>query len=125
MASQAEHIEKAEHDEAFCLSIKETPYLDWVVIGIYYSALHYTESYLAIKDEHPDNHPFRNNIIEGDPNLGWRFYVKMYKPLRDDSYEARYKIRTFTPEEVQKDIIPLLEAIKHHLKRFVPQIKVT
>lgn len=125
MASQVEHIEKAEHNEAFCLSIEETPYLDWVVTGIFYSALHYTESYLAIKGEHPNNHPIRNNIIEDDPNLGWRFYVKMYKPLRDDSYEARYKIRTFAPEEVHNDIIPLLEAIKNHLKKFVPQIKIT
>jgi len=125
MASQVEHIGKAEHDEAFYLSIKETPYLDWVVTGIFYSALHYTESYLAIKDEHPDNHPIRNRIIEDDPNLGWRFYAKMYKPLRDDSYEARYKIRIFAPQEVQNDIIPLLEAIKNHLHKFVPQIKIT
>jgi uncharacterized protein (UPF0332 family) len=125
MASIEEHIEKAENNEAFSLSIKNTPYLDWVVTGIFYSALHYTEGYLATKGEHPDNHPFRNELIQEDPNLGWRFYSKMYKHLRDDSYEARYQIRTFAPEEIQNDIIPLLEAIKNHLKKFVPQIKIT
>lgn len=125
MASQAEHIKKAKHNEAFYLSIKETQYLDWVVNGIFYSALHYIESYFAIKDEHPNNHPLRGKIIETDPNLGSYFYRKMYKHLRDDSYEARYNVRIFTSEEIQKEIIPKLEAIKHHLKQYIPQIKIT
>ncbi len=125
MASQAEHIKKAEHNEAYYLSIKETPYLDWVVNGIFYSALHYIESYLATKGEHPDSHRLRNDIIEADPKLGWRFYTRMYKHLRDDSYEARYNVRIFTSGEIQKEIIPKLEAIKQHLKQYMPQIKIT
>ena len=125
MASQEEHIKQAQHNESFSLSIKETPYLDWVVTGIFYSALHYIEGYLAINDGHPDIHAVRNEMIEEDPNLGWRFYSRMYRHLRDDSYEARYKIRTFDTEEIQNDIIPLLNAIKNHLRRFVPQIRIT
>ena len=123
MASKAEHINKAEHNESFFQTIIETGYLDWAVNGIFYSALHYLESYLAINDDHPANHPLRNDSIQRDLNLGGRFYSKLYKPLRDDSYEARYEMRVFTREEVRNDIIPLLEAIKTHLEQYVPQIK--
>src|SRR5208337_3068619 len=76
MASQEEHIKQAQHNESFSLSIKETPYLDWVVTGIFYSALHYIEGYLAINDGHPDIHAVRNEMIEEDPNLGWRFIAE-------------------------------------------------
>jgi hypothetical protein len=49
MPADLEHLHRAEHNEESYLSFDliTTPYLDWVVNGIFYSALHYIESYLA------------------------------------------------------------------------------
>ncbi len=124
MANQLDHINKARHNEAFATSINGTKYLDWVVNGIFYSALHYTEAYLAIYDIHPDSHPVRNEFIREDRNLGWNFYRNMYRPLRDDSYEARYNMRIFTSEEVNRDIISVLENLKQYLSQYIREINI-
>jgi len=124
MPNQLDHINKARHNEAFAASIKETQFLDWLVNGVFYSAMHYTEAYLAINNNHPNSHPVRNEFIQEDPNLGWNFYRNMYRPLRDDSYEARYNMRIFTLDEINRHIIPLLESVKQHLSQYIRQINI-
>jgi hypothetical protein len=123
MSTQKDHIDKARHNEQFfsSLDIETTSFLDWVVTGIFYSALQYLDSYLANHGEHPDKHFDRINLIWAKPDLG-RSFFRLYRPLEDDSRDGRYRMRTFTPDEVRNDIIPLLEGIKRHLRHYVPQI---
>lgn len=124
MPSQKEHIEKARHNERFFSSfdIKATPFLDWVVSGIFYSALHYVDSYLSIKGEHPLTHGQRTPLIHAArPDLG-RSFFRDYRSLKDDSEQGRYNMRVFTPDEIRRHILPLLNDIKTHLKRFIPEI---
>lgn len=121
-----EHLKKAKHNEAFFISfdIDKTLYLDWVVNGIFYSALHYIEAYLATQDKHSDSHFSRNIFIEEDTRLGRRFYRDMYRSLHDDSNDARYNMRDFTPDEIKRHIIPQYEDIKQYLQQYIPQIKI-
>lgn len=123
MPSRKNHVDQARHNEQFFSSfyINTTPFLDWVVNGIFYSSLHYLDSYLANKGKHPGNHYERNTSINDDPDLG-RSFFHLYMPLRDDSREARYNIRAFTPDEIRRDIMPLLNGIKTHLRRYIPEI---
>jgi len=123
MPLQKDHIDKARHNEQFCSSfdLNTTPFLDWVVNGIFYSALHYVDSYFASKNLHPGNRYNRNTLIKDDPNIGKSVYY-LYRSLQDDSEEGRYRMKVFSSDEIQRDIIPLLNDIKTHLKRHVPEI---
>ena len=123
MPTRKDHIAKARHNEQFFSSfnIDTTPFLDWVVNGVFYSATHYLDSYFANRGEHPPTHKIRNDLIWNEPELG-RSFFHLYRPLKDDSEEGRYNMRIFTPDEIRWYIIPLLNKIKAHLKRYVPEI---
>jgi len=125
MPTLKEHLRKAIHNEDFYSSfdLEKTPYLDWVVNGIFYSALHYMGSYFATQNQHPGDHLERNRLIEVDPNLGRNFYISCYRDLKDDSEDARYRMRTFIAKEIRQDIIPLLKSVKQFLNQYVKEIK--
>jgi len=123
MPSRSDHVGKARHNEQFFSSfdINTTPFLDWVVNGIFYSALHYLDSYFANKGKHPGDHQKRIRLIWAERDLG-RSFFRLYRPLKDDSEEGRYNMRTFAPDEIRLYMIPLLNNIKAHLKRYIPEI---
>lgn len=124
MPNLGDHISKAKHNEQFFSSfdLDKTPYLDWVVNGVFYSTLYYLDSCFAAQNEHPVNYFKRGDLIRKDANLGRKFYTSWYKPLKDDSENGRYDMRVFTADEIRSDIIPLLKHIKRHLKQYVTQI---
>lgn len=124
MSTDLDHLRKAEYNEEFCLSfdLDSTPYLDWVVNGVFYSALHYIESYLATQGKHPITHGMRNAEIKNDPNLGRDIFRKI-NSLKDDSESGRYLMKNFTPGEIRQFIIPELDNIKTYLKQYIPQIR--
>ena len=123
MPRQEEHIEKARYNEQFFSSfnLDTIPFLDWVVNGIFYSALHYLDSYLASKGENPGEHRERIRLIQGDPNLGQLIFYH-YMSLKDDSEGGRYNMKVFLPDEITNDILPSLNSIKTHLKKYIPEI---
>ena len=123
MPTRKEHLAKARHNEQFLsfFDINTTPFLDWVVNGIFYSALHYVDSYLAIKGENPGEHGERIGLIQKDPNLGRLFFYD-YMSLKDDSEEGRYNMKVFLPDEIRNHILPSLNSIKTHLKTYIPEI---
>jgi len=124
MPNKIEHLSKAEYNENYYqyFDLVNTPYLDWVVNGVFYSALHYIESYLATQNNHPATHADRNAYIREDPNLG-RYIFKKYTSLKDDSESGRYYMKSFTPGEIQQFIIPNLYYIKEYLQKYIPQIR--
>ena len=124
MSNRKDHIDKARHNERFFSSfdIDTTPFLDWVVNGIFYSALQYLDCYLANQNKHPGNHSVRNSEIRADPVGLGRSFFKQYMHLKDDSEEGRYNMRVFVPDEVRNDILPLLSKIKTHLKKYIHDI---
>jgi hypothetical protein len=126
MPTRKEHIDKAKHNEQFYSSfdLNTTPFLDWVVNGIFYSALHYLDSYFAGKagkGRHPGDHKERIKLIWAYPDLG-RSFFRLYMHLKDDSEAGRYDTRVFAPDAIRRDIIPKLNDIKTHLKRYLPEI---
>lgn len=124
MPIESEHLQKAEYNETFYQSfdLNRTQYYDWVVNGIFYSVLHYIEAYLATQNLHSLDHADRNAKIRSDNNLG-RYVYKKYMELKDDSEGGRYRMQNFTPGEIRQDMIPKLDEIKEHLKRYVPKIR--
>lgn len=114
-----EHLDKAKHNENYYQSfnLDNTPYLDWVVNGIFYSAVHYVDAYFATIRFHPRDHQRRIDRILQDNNLGRNFYINYYRPLDQHSRSGRYNMKVFTSIEVRQDIIPLLSGVKQHLQQ--------
>ncbi|MDL1970998.1 MAG: HEPN domain-containing protein [Candidatus Desulfofervidaceae bacterium] len=107
MATVQEHLKKAEHNEKFfvcLLSDKSDPFLDWVITGMFYSALHYIRALAA-------QHGFKNvsSYAQIDRLFSTltmfkhnkKVYIS-YRRLKDFSRNARYEMEDFTRKEVEE-----------------------
>jgi len=91
-------INKAKHNEDFLTSLEShfpDEYLDWKLVVIFYSALHYTNAFFKFKNvPHPHNHTERKEKIDpGNQNASLPFSqecYKLYMELYDYAHNARY-----------------------------------
>lgn len=97
MATEKEHIRKATYNEKFYKEIVER-YPDWAVTGLFYSALHLVEAFLAKKNIHPEDHKTRLSLVAKVKELKPLF--SQYRALYDCSVNARYRMYNFSSEEV-------------------------
>jgi hypothetical protein len=119
MPTRDQHLRKAQHNERFFTSfdINLTPYLDWVITGIFYAALHYIRA-LAAK------YRFTNISSYGDMD---RLFNRLsvfrnnatiysdYRQLKDDSRVARYEMDQLSPS----DVVELRDVEFDRIKSFV------
>jgi hypothetical protein len=120
VANKEEHLTWAKHNHDFWTSynINTTPFLDWVVTGIFYETLHWVEAFLATKKHHSDTHGNRSWVIHNyAPEL--RPIENDYNTLKMDSENARYRCYKHTPKDVNQEIIPLLDSIRSYIEKFV------
>ncbi len=116
MPTKAEHISKAELNEAFADTVSRTSYLDWAVTVLYYAALHYVDSVLAVSGEHPTKHKDRHPLIRTNATL--RTIHGEYRTLETLSWNARYGAMAIKPEDwkqAQDEFGPLRAHIRRHL----------
>ncbi len=99
MPTTPEHKAKAAANEAFASTL-DAPSWDWAVSGLFYSALHYVEAYLATKNVHSGSHPVRDSHIQKDTVL--KTVYKSYRELKDESRTARYDVVQFSPVDVKR-----------------------
>lgn len=104
LASEAEHIRQAEHNERFLESfdLPTTPFLDWATTAIFYTAVHYVR---AVAAHHRVTNISRHGevdklfatlpILRQNPGV-----YDDYRQLKDDSRDARYDMRRLTLREV-------------------------
>lgn len=111
-----QHNEQARRNLDFAQSFDwaTTPYRDWVVSGIYYTALHKFEAYLAaVHNEHPLHNCDRAEILRRDEFDQIR---KALKDLKNYSQNARYNFQLFTLADVQAMIDNELRTIEEWLR---------
>ena len=122
MPNKAAHLKKAKHNESFYLSfdLYKTSYRDWIVTGIFYSALHLIDAYLVIKGQHSFSHVTRDDWIKTRRELDMVFFD--YRDLKEFRMKASYKCYEFSPDEIKKEVIPLLESIRKNLRLLDPSI---
>ena len=106
MGTKQQHLEKAQHNENFFNSFEldTTPYLDWIITGIFYSALHYIRA-VASKYNFEniasygelDNLFNRLSILKKSPPI-----YQDYRQLKDDSRDARYEVTKLNKKDVQE-----------------------
>lgn len=118
MPTVKQHYSKALYNEKFFEDIKHE-YQDWAITGIFYSAIHLVEAFLAIKDIHVEDHKERARhlslIKELKPLFGY------YRALYDYSVNARYKLHNFTVDSISDSykqfFLPIKEEITRQLKK--------
>ena len=91
MAAEQDHVRRAERNLAFynSFALDTTPYRDWAVTALFYSALHYVDARLDAFNIHPDNHPERGQAV--GEKLSRRLY-RSYRELQEKSEDARYRL---------------------------------
>ncbi|MBI2819561.1 MAG: hypothetical protein HYX73_06245 [Acidobacteria bacterium] len=115
-----QHLQKAEHNEAFVASLdwKTTPFLDWVVTGLFYAALQYVEAYLATREIHSVDHRARDSDIRRDHYL--KPVYRAYSELKNHSINARYMTTRFGVDDVEA-LRPELASIRTLVLRLIRQ----
>lgn len=119
MPNRIAHLKKAQHNESFYLSfdVEKTPYKDWIVAGVFYTALHFIDSYFALKNRHPFAHGMRDDWVRDDWRLS-KIWLD-YRDLKEYRQKASYKVYEFSVQEIKNDIFPLLDSIKDYLQKLV------
>lgn len=113
------HLRVARNNEDFSRDlISENRYLDWAVTGIFYSAIHYVEAYLATQAIHSASHRGRDTEIYSDTNL--RHIYDEISDLKNDSTQTRYQGYVFSQSEILSRIRPCLERVKSHIQSLLP-----
>lgn len=117
MPTKAEHIGQAQHNQSFWSSqdLDTILFVDWVVTGIFYEALHWVEAFLATKSNHSSNHGERSLAMQRHAEL--QAIQTDYGILRHESENARYRCYKHTEQDVQNDLIPLASNIRDHLSK--------
>jgi hypothetical protein len=128
MPTRQEHIAKAVHNESFVqtLGLTSTPFLDWVVTGMFYAAVHYVDAYLAIKNIHPKRHragpaqPGQQSDAGRSDYVFWHLkqIYQAYRYLDDQSREARYSPKQFASQDIQA-CSHSLTVVRQHLQQYI------
>ena len=112
---RSEHLTKAQHNENFFqkLDTTTTDFRDWVVVGIFYAAIHYYESYFALEGKHAGTHNKAERWISNDKRICDTYFD--YRELKQYRLKASYEDKKFTSEEIKRFILPKLENIKNKI----------
>jgi hypothetical protein len=122
MSTIIQHIAKARHNEQFykSLDIDRTMFKDWVVVGIFYTALHFIDAYFSLRDKHPFAHGLRDDWVKNDWKLS-AIYPD-YRDLKEYRSKASYKFYDFSSQQIKNEVIPLLGSIKEFLRKAEPKL---
>lgn len=114
MASNQEHLQRAQQNEAFftSLDIDTTPYRDWILIGVFLASLHYVQSVLVGRGITCKDHRTRNSHLTIPELLP---IAKAYLELKDHNELARYELVDYTSNDIRNTIFPLFQQLKRHI----------
>lgn len=108
MPSRDEHLKKAQENEKLADSLKgsEQASVNWKLVILFYTALHYVEAYLAkALNIHLRSHTTRDSYVNREACL--RRARVAYFHLKYFGYNARYEADCFTPKEVTEALADL------------------
>ena len=115
MASAEDHLAKAERNADFALDLNlaTRAEVDWAMVCLFYSALHFVEAYLVDIGQPARTHGKREQMFAKDVNL--RQIAEAYWDLKSFGFRARYEFPDFRKEDVLEEAVPALESIRRHV----------
>lgn len=116
MPSQTRHVAKARENERLSETLQDTPFTDWSVTTMFYSALHWVDAWLAAQPvpAHPQSHVQRNQFVNQSAFL--RQQRRNYRELQDRSLDARYECVSFLPSKVEELRTDAFSPLKRHIE---------
>jgi hypothetical protein len=121
MPTAEQHQRQAEHNRAFVQSfdLDTSPYLDWAVTAIFYTALHLEEWYLRTRGlTGRRDHQLRDAYIARMSEL--KGIYAEYTELKYQSEASRYECVSFTPGSIKNDLLPRLDRLETHIRSLLP-----
>src|SRR4030042_1918693 len=115
MPTKIEHKTQAEHNRRFwaAYDLNSTPFLDWVVNGMFYEGVHWVEAFLDTKREHSIDHKQRLQRMKiYNSELG--AIIAEFEVLKQESENARYWCHQYTSADISNDLIPIIDKIRSH-----------
>lgn len=115
MPSKEEHRNQANHNRQFWQAhdLTTSQFLDWVVTGIFYEAVHWVEAYLADRGDHPTTHGQRTTSISQYADLD--AITVDYDILKTESENARYNCHSHSLIDIRDDLVPLVDNIRNQV----------
>jgi len=109
---QKRHMAKASHDEEFWKVIEASheKYMDWAVVSIFYSAMHFIDAFFGKNRQHLKSHDMADREISQSKDL--IAIYNDYRALKDYRWKASYWATHFNRDEIDKDIAPHFVKIK-------------
>jgi hypothetical protein len=105
-----EHVKKADENEklAATLQLSGQAAINWKLVILFYTALHFVEAYLAKQmNVHLRSHTTRDGWVTRESNL--RTVRTEYFHLKFFGYNARYEADSFTAKEVAEALTDLFK----------------
>ncbi len=122
MPSIVEHLKTAKrnYDISKLLLDTKNEYTEWIVISLFYSAVHFLEAYLASLPVpyHPGSQSERSVSVARHFS---KDCYKKYALLKDKSIEARYYCKLFKLEYIRSSVIPAFEFFKNRVNEKLPK----
>lgn len=117
MPVKDEHIAQAQHNRTFWsgFDLDSTPFLDWVVTGIFYEGVHWVEAFLATQSHHSDDHRQRLSAMRRNATQLGAIPTEL-EVLKQESENARYRCYKHTSNDIYQDLIPIADKIKTHMQ---------
>ena len=119
LPTESEHLARAEKNEKYCDLLRSSiqsseTYRDWEIVGLFYSALHYVDAYLARIPFHPRSHGTRNNLVRMTSEL--RPIHRSYLTLYDRGRDARYELVEISLDRLTGLRNGEFDAVKTHVR---------
>ena len=120
MPDQPAHLRQANHNRRMIAALDPatTPFLDWVVTGTFYAALHLVEAWSAGRGFHFLSHAERDDWIHKAKELRWNVWPR-YKELEFQSQRARYQCVSFDKDDVGQRLLVYLTDIEHEIRELL------
>ena len=119
MPTRDDHIDQANRNRSFwgSLDIPAAQHLDWIVVGMFYEAVHWIEAYFALSGYHSKSHRQRESDISNFPDLANDpDLVIDYGLLRSDSENARYWCYRPTASQISSDLLPAIDRVSLRMR---------
>lgn len=108
--TKAEHEQQAAHNERFTAALLAggNAYLDWVVTGYFYAALHWAEAYFHARGAGFTSHPRRNQEVAARfPPAERVRYLTLYSYSRLARYDSVSVDRVLHDDALHRQFLPL------------------
>ena len=99
------HIQQWKHNRAFLQSIRPE-YHDWMIVGMFYTALHAIDTLLASRQDEAQDHTSRNGKLS--QSKSYQKIWESYRPLYALSRSVRYFAEPSTwipPDKIQSELL--------------------